>query len=453
MANICVVGGAGYVGLTTGACFADLGNTVACLDLNADRVAGLQRGSIPIYEPGLEEIVVRNQDAGRLRFTTDYADALAAAEFAFIAVNTPSDVDGGADLDHLRDAAASIARHMHRPLIIVNKSTVPVGAGDLVANIIEANRTVDVPFWVVSNPEFLSEGTAVQDCWNPDRIILGASDASAARRVAELYDSLKAPVLITDLRTAEMIKYASNSYLATKISFINEIAAICEQLGADVKEVARGMGLDHRIGPAFLNAGLGWGGSCFPKDVRALEYMAATHGCHPQLLRAVMDINRDARRRLVQRLRDSLGGSLNGARVGVLGLSFKPNTDDMRDAPSITVVHQLLSEGASVMAYDPAAMRHAARLMPTVRLGATPYDVAVDADAVAILTEWNEFKQLDLPRLRECMARPIIVDGRNIYEPARLRTLGFTYISVGRSDPASWTREAVGAGERNREPA
>jgi UDPglucose 6-dehydrogenase len=451
MANICVVGGAGYVGLTTGACFADLGNTVVCLDLNADRVAGLQRGVIPIFEPGLEEFVVRNRDAGRLRFTTDYADALASAEFAFIAVDTPSDVDGGADLDHLRDAAASIARHMRRPLIIVNKSTVPVGAGDLVANIVEANRTIDVPFWVVSNPEFLREGTALQDCLNPDRIILGASDESAARRVAELYDSLKVNVLITDLRTAEMIKYASNSFLATRLSFINEIAAICERLGADVKQVARGMGLDKRIGTAYLDAGLGWGGSCFPKDVRALEYMAATNGCHPQLLRAILDINRDARRRLVQRLREALGGSLTRARIGVLGLSFKPNTDDMRDAPSITVIHQLMSEGATVVAYDPAAMRHAPRLLPAVQLGSTPYDAAVDADALTILTEWNEFKQLDLIRIRESMARPIIVDGRNIYEPARLRTLGFTYISVGRSDPPSQTRETVGTAERSRE--
>ncbi len=443
MANICVVGGAGYVGLTTGACFADLGNTVVCLDLNRERVASLQRGIMPIFEPGLEEIVIRNRDAGRLRFTDDYVDALDSAEFAFIAVDTPPDLDGGADLDHLRDAAASIARHMRYPLIIVNKSTVPVGAGDLVSNIVEANRTVDVPFWVVSNPEFLREGTAIQDCWNPDRIILGASDEGAAKRVAELYQSLKATILITDLRTAEMIKYASNSFLATKISFINEIAAICERLGADVKEVARGMGLDKRIGSSFLDAGLGWGGSCFPKDVRALEYMAATNGCHPQLLRAVMDINRDARRRLVQKVRDALGGSLSGARVGVLGLSFKPNTDDMRDAPSLTVIHQLISEGATVIAYDPVSMRHAARLMPSVQLGSTPYDVAVDADALTLLTEWNEFKQLDLVRIRESMARPILVDGRNMYDPVRLRSLGFTYISVGRSESTPRIREPV----------
>ncbi|HVC32875.1 MAG TPA: UDP-glucose/GDP-mannose dehydrogenase family protein [Chloroflexota bacterium] len=432
MANICVIGGAGYVGLTTGASFADLGNSVVCLDVNQEKVANLRRGVLPIYEPGLEELVARNQDAGRLRFTVNYDEALADAEFAFIAVDTPPDLDGGADLLHLREAAAAVARAMRRPLIIVNKSTVPVGAGDLVADIVARHQVSEIPFSVVSNPEFLREGTALHDCLNPDRIILGASDRAAAERVAQLYQSLKAPILITDLHTAEMIKYASNSFLAAKISFINEIAAICEKLGANVKEVSRGMGLDRRIGEAFLDAGLGWGGSCFPKDVLALEYMAAANGCHPQLLRAVMDINRDQRRRLVQRIREALGGSLANQRIGVLGLSFKPNTDDMRDAPSLTVIRQLLNEGATVTAFDPVAMRNAEKLLPKARFGTTPYDVALDADALVILTEWNEFKQLDLPRIRESMAHPIIVDGRNLYEPERLATLGFTYISIGR---------------------
>ncbi|HLZ09206.1 MAG TPA: UDP-glucose/GDP-mannose dehydrogenase family protein [Chloroflexota bacterium] len=436
MANICVVGGAGYVGLTTGACFADLGNTVVCLDKNADRIENLKRGIMPIFEPGLEEMVVRNYEAGRLRFTASYDDALEKSDFAFIAVDTPSDLDGGADLDRLREAATSIAQAMRRPLVIVNKSTVPVGAGDLVATIVETNRVGDVPFWVVSNPEFLREGSAIRDCLNPDRIILGASEEAAAGRVAELYRSLHAPILVTDLRTAEMIKYAANSFLATKISFINEIAAICERLGADVTEVARGMGLDARIGAAYLDAGLGWGGSCFPKDVRALEYMGATNGCHPQLLRAVMDINRDARRRLVQKIREAVGGSLTGQKVGVLGLSFKPNTDDMRDAPALTVIHQLQNEGAVVAAYDPVATRNAERLLPNVQLVSTPYDVARDADAIAILTEWNEFRQLDLSRLRDAMRQPIIVDGRNIYDPKRLADLGFYYVSVGRLTPA-----------------
>lgn len=432
MANICIIGGAGYVGLTTGACFADLGNTVVCLDVNREKIENLRRGILPIYEPGLEEMVVRNQDAGRLCFTDDYPEALADAEFAFIAVNTPSDLDGGADLAYLREAAANVAKAMRRPLIIVNKSTVPVGAGDLVAEIVSKNRRADIPFSVVSNPEFLREGTAVQDCLKPDRIILGATDRTAAERVAQLYQSLNAPILITDLHTAEMIKYASNSFLATKISFINEIAAICEKVGANVKEVSRGMGLDRRIGDAMLDAGLGWGGSCFPKDVLALEYMAAANGCHPQLLRAVMDINRDQRRRLVQRIRDALGGSLANQHIGVLGLSFKPNTDDMRDAPSLTVIRQLQNEGAIVTAFDPVAMRNAQKLLPKINFGKTPYDVAQDAHALTILTEWNEFKQLDLPRLREIMARPIIVDGRNVYDPQRMAALGFTYISIGR---------------------
>jgi len=441
MASICVIGGAGYVGLTTGACFADLGNTVVCLDVNRERIENLRQGIMPIFEPGLEEVVNRNREAGRLRFSDEYADALAEAEFAFIAVNTPPDLDGGADLVQLRAAATSIANHMRRPLIIVNKSTVPVGAGDLVTDIIEQNRAENVPFAVVSNPEFLREGSALRDCLNPDRIILGASDPSAAHRVAELYQSLKAQIVITDLRTAEMIKYASNSFLATKISFINEIASICERLGADVKVVAQGMGLDHRVGQAFLDAGLGWGGSCFPKDVRALEYMAATNGCHPQLLRAVMEINRDQRRVLVQKVREALGGSLAQRRIGVLGLSFKPNTDDMRDAPSLTVIRQLKNEDAQIAAYDPVAMHLAEKQLSDVSYGATPYDVAIGADALVILTEWNEFKQLDLRRIRDLLARPIIVDGRNIYEPGRMAELGFDYYSMGRPPVMARTSE------------
>ncbi|HEX5414385.1 MAG TPA: UDP-glucose/GDP-mannose dehydrogenase family protein [Chloroflexota bacterium] len=432
MANICVIGGAGYVGLTTGACFADLGNTVVGLDINHERVAQLQKGILPIYEPGLEELVQRNLAAGRLRFSADYADALGDAEFAFITVDTPSSIDGGADLNSLRSAAEQIARTMRRSLIIVNKSTVPVGAGDLVTTLVEQHRERDVEFRVVSNPEFLQEGLAVHGCLHPDRIILGSADRAAAEQVAELYQTLNAPILITDLRTAEMIKYASNSFLAAKISFINEIAAICEQLGADVKEVARGMGLDKRIGGAFLDAGVGWGGSCFPKDVRALEYMAATHGCHPQLLRAVMDINRDARRRLVQRTREALGGTLDGKRVAVLGLSFKENTDDMRDAPSVTVIHQMQNEGARVVAYDPVAGRHAPRLLPHTEVATSAYEATRGAEALVILTAWNEFKQLDLERVKILMANPLIVDGRNIYDSQRMHELGFHYLSVGR---------------------
>ena len=312
---------------------------------------------------------------------------------------------------------------------MVNKSTMPIGTGDWVQGVLD--RYGRVAAAVVSNPEFLREGAAVSDFNNPDRIVLGADDPAAAEKVAELYRALNAPVVITDLRTAEMIKYASNAFLATKISFINEIASICEKVGADVKQVARGMGLDARIGAAFLNAGVGYGGSCFPKDVQALAHMAALSGCHPQLLRAVMEINRDARRSVVLKLRSALG-QLEEAKIGVLGLAFKPNTDDLREAVAVEIIHLLQGEGAKVQAYDPAAMEKAADMLPGVTLCSDAYEAARDADAVVLLTEWNEFKQLDLGRLRAEMARPIFVDGRNLYEPEAMAAAGFTYLSIGR---------------------
>ncbi len=430
MKRLAVIG-AGYVGLVTGACFADLGNRVACVDMDAEKIDKLRRGEMPIFEPGLEELVNRNVQAGRLSFTTDYAEGLAGAEFVFIAVGTPSGYDGEADLTYVQDAARRIAEVMDHPIIVVNKSTVPIGTGDLVTEIIQKYQKKPIPFSVVSNPEFLREGSAIQDFMNPDRIVLGSSDRKAAERVAELHRPLGAPVMVTDLRTAEMIKYASNAFLATKISFINEIAAICERLGADVKEVAAGMGMDRRIGPAFLQAGVGWGGSCFPKDVKALEHMAAMHDCHPQLLRAVMDINRDQRRRLVLKVRDALGG-LKDKCIGVLGLSFKPNTDDMREAPSVEVIRLLLSEGAWVRAYDPVAMPTARRILPSIEYASDPYSLADGADALVVVTEWNEFKQLDLHRVRELMRTPVVVDGRNIYDPKEMAQLGFIYRAMGR---------------------
>ena len=336
MKVICVIG-AGYVGLVTSTCFADLGNRVTCVDINEEKIAMLNAGRMPIFEPGLEEMVRRNVEAGRLFFTTSYAEGLKDAEFVFIAVGTPSGVDGEADLKYVRMAAESIAEHMDHPMIIVNKSTVPVGTGDWVADIIRRKRPDGPNFAVVSNPEFLREGSAISDFLNPDRVVLGSLNPEAAEKVAQLHLPLRAPIVITDLRTAEMIKYASNAFLATRISFINEIASICERLGADVKEVAVGMGYDKRIGHQYLDAGVGYGGSCFPKDVKALEYMASIHGCHPQLLRAVMEINRDQRRQVVHKLRELLGGSLQDKVVGLLGLAFKPNTDDMRAAPSIEI--------------------------------------------------------------------------------------------------------------------
>ena len=369
--------------------------------------------------------------AGRLAFTSSYREAIDGSEFAFIAVGTPQGSGGEADLKYVRSAAQSIAEVMDHPLIIVNKSTVPIGTGDWVSDIVRRHQPEPVEFSVVSNPEFLREGAAINDFMHPDRIVLGSLDAEAAAQVAQLYLSLRAPIMITDLRTAEMIKYASNAFLATRISFINEIASICEALGADVKEVAVGMGYDKRIGPDFLDAGIGYGGSCFPKDVQALAHMAAVHGCHPQLLRAVMDINRDQRREVVHKLR-ALLGTLDEKVVGVLGLAFKPNTDDMREAPSVELIHLLQSEGAKIRAYDPVAMVNADHYLRDVTLCQDAYEVAQDSDALVIITEWNEFKHLSLPRLKEVMRQPIVVDGRNIYEVDQMKALGFTYRGVGR---------------------
>jgi len=428
--DIAVVG-VGYVGLVTGACFADLGNRIVALDIDAARIAGLARGEMPIYEPGLEELVERNVRADRLHFTTSYEEALRNAEFVFIAVGTPSGVDGEADLQHVRAVAESIARAMTHPLVIVNKSTVPVGTGDWVADILRSTQPKPIPFAVVSCPEFLREGSAIADFMSPARTVLGSLDAEAAEKVAQLHLPLRAPIVITDLRTAEMIKYASNAFLATKISFINEIANICEALGADIKEVATGMGYDPRIGRAFLEAGLGYGGSCFPKDVLALAYMAAEKGRHPQLLQAVMDINADSRRRIVERAQELLG-ALGGKTVGLLGLTFKPNTDDMREAPALEIARRLLAEGAVVRAYDPVGMPRATTLLPEVHMARDAYDLAGGCDAVIICTEWNEFKNLDLQRLHDAMRQPIVVDGRNIYDPAEMASYGFHYRGVGR---------------------
>ncbi len=430
MKQICVVG-VGYVGLVTAACFADLGNRVIALDISEEKIEGLKRGEMPIYEPALEELVARNVRSGRLSFTTSYPEGLNGTEFAFIAVGTPSGVDGEADLRYVAVAAESIARNMTAPLIIINKSTVPVGTGDWVADIVAEHQNEPIPFSVVSCPEFLREGSAISDFMQPHRTVLGSLDLEAAEKVAQLHLPLRAPIVITDLRTAEMIKYASNAFLATKISFINEIANICEALGADVKEVAVGMGYDKRIGPQFLDAGLGYGGSCFPKDVKALAYMAAEKGRHPQLLHAVMEINNDRRPMAVNRLKEMIG-SLRGKTVGLLGLSFKPNTDDMRDAPAVDVAQALISLGAKVRAYDPVAMQVAAPLMADVEMSSDPYSLAEGCDALMVLTEWNEFKQLDLERLHDLLAQPVIFDGRNIYDPHVMKRLGFHHRGFGR---------------------
>jgi UDPglucose 6-dehydrogenase len=431
MKQICVVG-VGYVGLVTGACFADLGNRVIALDVNEERIGNLNKGIMPIYEPGLEELVERNVKAGRLSFTTSYKEAVDGTEFAFIAVGTPSGVNGEADLQYVASAAKSIAENMTGPMIIINKSTVPVGTGDWVADIVKDAQPEPTDFWVVSCPEFLREGSAITDFMSPHRTVLGSLHPEAAEKVAQLHLPLRAPIVITDLRTAEMIKYASNAFLATKISFINEVAKICEVLGADVKEVSAGMGYDKRIGPMFLDAGLGWGGSCFPKDVLALAYMAEEKGLDPRILNTVMDVNYERRKEAVSQV-EAMAGGLKGKTIGLFGLAFKPNTDDMRDAPAVEIAQDLTVAGAKVRAFDPVAMEVARPLLPAVEMFDDPYSMSEGCDALMVITEWNEFKQLDLEKIKGLLKSPIIFDGRNIYDPKMMKELGFKYRGMGRA--------------------
>ncbi|MBL7201996.1 MAG: UDP-glucose/GDP-mannose dehydrogenase family protein [Anaerolineae bacterium] len=429
--RICVIG-TGYAGLANAACLADLGNGVIGVDRDQAKIEQLNHGVLPIYEPGLAEIVRRNIQAGRLVFSTSYDEGMQDAELVFVCVGTPSGVEGETDLADVEQAAIEVAKRIHQPVVIVNRSTVPIGTGDWMSDIIRDHlQSPDTPFTMVSNPEFLREGSAVYDWMHPDRIVLGTTDPPAAEKVSQLYRSLGAELIITDPRTAEMIKYAANAFLASKISFINEIANICEALGADVRTVAHGMGTDQRISPHFLEAGIGWGGSCFPKDVKALAYIAAVHGQHPQMLRAVMEINTDQRKRAVTKVREILGG-FRGKVIGVWGLTFKPNTDDLRDAPSISIIHMLQNEGAIVRAYDPVAMDKARNMLPRIVYCDSPYSAAEDADAVFLVTEWNEFKQLDMARVRDLMRRPILLDGRNVYDPQRMREMGFIYRGMGR---------------------
>jgi UDPglucose 6-dehydrogenase len=423
--------GAGYVGLTTAAGLSDLGNQVTVVDVDEPRIAMLNSGRLPFYEPGLAEVATRNAERGRLRFTTSYAEAIPGVDFAFIAVATPEGEDGQADLRYVESAARSIAEAMDGYLVIVNKSTVPIGTGDVVS---ERVRSVNGShqFDVVSNPEFLREGSALSDFLHPDRVVIGAHNREAAARVARLYEALDAPILIYDLYTAEMVKYASNAFLATRISFINEVSRICERVGADARLVAEGMGMDRRIGPHFLDAGIGYGGSCFPKDVKALATTAEELDLHPALLHAVMDINRDQRRLAVEKLAECLG-DLGGRTVGLLGLAFKPETDDMREAPSIDIARALSAAGARVRAYDPAAMERSRSILPDLEYVDDAYAVAAGADAVVVVTEWNEFRELDLARFKDSMRQPVLVDGRNIWDPAAARALGFTYRGIGRN--------------------
>lgn len=429
--NLCVIG-TGYVGLVTGAVFADLGNTVICLDKDASKIDKLRRGEMPIYEPGLEEMVDRNVSDARLFFSTDIADGVRRSEVVFIAVGTPTGSEGDADLTAVKDVAKIIARNLDRYKVIVNKSTVPVGTGDLVREMIELNRVKpDVDFDVVSNPEFLREGSAINDTLYPDRIVIGAPHQNVAMRIIELYAPLERPMIITDVHSAEMIKYASNAFLAMKISFINAIANLCEMVNADVIQVGKAMGLDQRIGSQFLHAGLGYGGSCFGKDASSLVSTAAKLGYDFALLKDVIEINADQPKRFVNKIREALG-SLEGKPIAVLGLAFKPNTDDLRDAKSIGIIRELLADGAQVRAYDPIAMENAKNIFPDIQYCENAYEAADQAEAVVVVTEWNEFRYLDLARVKETMKRPIIFDGRNVYDPERMRRLGFDYYCVGR---------------------
>src|SRR5256712_1293207 len=430
MSKVAVIG-AGYVGLTTAACLADLGNQVTVVDVDHEKIGQLKHNQVPFYEPGLVELVDRNAKARRLSFTTSYVDAVPGAEYAIIAVSTPEGEGGEADLSYVEAAASSIADAMDGPLVVVNKSTVPPLTGDMVSAVLK-RRNGEFAATVVSNPEFLREGSAIQDFMHPDRIVVGSHDRDAAEKVAMLYAPLEAPILITpNIYTAEMVKYASNAFLATRISFINEIARISERVGADAKLVAEGMGLDKRIGPSYLDVGLGWGGSCFPKDVKALAALAERFDYHPELLHAVMDINRDQRMLVIDKLRDCLE-ELNDRVIGLLGLAFKPNTDDLREAPSLDIARVLLAAGAQVRAYDPAAMEGARVRLPDVEYSRDAYGLADGADALVVVTEWNEFRQLDLSRVKASMRKPVIIDGRNIYDPEHMRGLGFTYRGIGR---------------------
>ncbi len=431
MAQISIIG-TGYVGLVYGVAFADLGNDVIGVDIDADKVEMLKSGECPIFEPRLPELLQSNLKSGRITFTTDYAEAVPQSEFVFICVDTPSTMTGEADMRAVRSAATMLADHLRDGAVVVNKSTMPIGSGDFVSAIIGEHIPNNRKFAVISNPEFLREGNAVADVFRPDRIILGTdNDHDAVERLKDLYRALDAPIVVTDRRSAEMVKYASNSFLATKISFINEMAQICERVGADVSVVAEGMGYDERIGPLFLQAGVGYGGSCFPKDVKALAHIAHEADCHPQLLHAVMEINQDQRRRFVKQLQEKTG-DLYAKDIAVWGLSFKENTDDMRESPSIDIINMMLSRGANVRAYDPASLERARVELPKVDLCGNPYDAVTGADALCVITPWNEFKQANMGRVVEIMRNPVLLDGRNLYSPAVMKDLGFTYVGVGR---------------------
>ncbi|MGF7051866.1 UDPglucose 6-dehydrogenase [Bosea sp. OAE752] len=438
-----VMVGSGYVGLVSGACFADFGHEVVCVDKQESKIAALKRGEIPIFEPGLTELVRSNAAAGRLSFTTDLAGPVSAADAVFIAVGTPSRRgDGFADLSYVYAASREIAQALGRYTVIVTKSTVPVGTGDEVERIVRELRP-DAEFAVVSNPEFLREGAAIEDFKRPDRIVIGTEDARARQVMADVYRPLylnSAPILNTSRRTAELTKYAANAFLATKITFINEMADLCEQVGANVQDVARGMGLDNRIGGKFLHAGPGYGGSCFPKDTLALIKTAQDYGTPARIVETVAAVNEQRKRAMGRKVVAACGGSVRGKTVAVLGLTFKPNTDDMRDSPSLSIITALQDAGATIRAFDPEGMEQAKAVLPgAVTYCGNAYECVEDADAAVIVTEWNIFRALDLDRVRTLMRSPVLIDLRNIYRGEQVREKGFVYADIGRgiSDPVS----------------
>ena len=430
MRNICVVG-TGYVGLVTGACLSELGHNVICVDSDKKKIALLKKGVMPIYEPGLENLVKKNVKQKRLSFVSSLGPVVGKSEVIFIAVGTPPLEDGSADLSYVETVAREIAKNMQSYKLIVDKSTVPVETGEWVEHTMKLNLKKNIPFDVASNPEFLREGSAVYDTFNPDRIVIGVKSQRAEKLLKEIYSPIKSPVLVTDIKSAEIIKHASNSFLAMKISYINAVSNICEKTGADVSKVATGMGLDKRIGRQFLDAGIGFGGFCFPKDLEAFVWISKKLGYDFGLLKEVIRINSSQRKLLIKKAEEALW-ILKGKTIAVLGLAFKPNTDDMRFAPSIEVIGMLQEQGAKIRAYDPEAMPKAKTVLQNVKFGKNPYETAKGADCLMILTEWDEFKNIDLSKIKKLLRHPIVIDGRNIFDPVKMGKLGFIYKSIGR---------------------
>ena len=432
--HIAVVG-SGYVGLVAATCLSEMGNDVICVDNNRDKIDNLNRGILPIYEPGLKTMIERNTLENRLIFTTDIAIAVKRSSIIFIAVGTPPDEDGSADLKHVLAVASDIARHMDGSRIVVNKSTVPVGTAEIVTE--QIRKGTDHEVYVVSNPEFLKEGSAIDDFMKPDRVVIGTDSDEVAETMSELYSPFvrtNNPVLVMSKRSAEMTKYVANSLLATRISFMNEIANMCDSVGADVHDIRVGIGSDRRIGSSFLFPGAGFGGSCFPKDIRALQKTAIENGVELRVLKAVTDVNRDQKKLLVGKVTSHFGDDLKGLTIGVWGISFKPNTDDIREAPALTIIKGLLERGAAIAAYDPQAMKNASEVLgDSVRFATSVYDAVTGADALVLVTEWTEFREPDFPRMAEIMKQPVIFDGRNVFNPGKLRKLGFTYFGIGRN--------------------